>query len=82
MSEVKQQVKAAFAEVFEMFDVPLPELSDDLILLESGLDSIGFAAIVSLLDEQHNYDPFSKMSEAFYPITFQDFVTVYERGVS
>lgn len=55
----------------------ITELDDNTILLESGLDSLGFALLVVMLEEELGYDPFSTMDEADYPTTFGDFVAVY-----
>ena len=43
------------------------------------LDSLGFAVLVTRLEERLGYDPFSLMDEAVYPATFREFVEVYER---
>ncbi|HEX2748629.1 MAG TPA: hypothetical protein VHM91_11565 [Verrucomicrobiales bacterium] len=53
--------------------------ADDLILLQSGLDSMGFAILITQLEERLGYDPFTLMEEAVYPRTFGSFVEVYER---
>jgi acyl carrier protein len=53
--------------------------SDDLVLLQSGLDSMGFAILITQLEEQLGYDPFTLMEEAVYPRTFGSFTEVYER---
>ena len=52
---------------------------DDLILLESGLDSMGLAILVSKLEEELEFDPFSESEEIIYPQTFKEFVTFYEK---
>ena len=44
-------------------------LNDDTVLLESGLDSLGFAILVAHLEEELLYDPFSMMDEPVYPRT-------------
>ncbi len=54
-------------------------LGDDSILLETGLDSLGFAILVARLVEELGYDPFAMMEEAYYPSTFGEFVEMYER---
>ena len=51
-------------------------LSDDLKLLQSGLDSLSFALIVARLEDTLGYDPF-ETAESF-PVTFGDFVKLYE----
>lgn len=53
------------------------ELTNDTVLLESGLDSLGFAILVARLEEELGYDPFSSSDQAYYPTTFGEFVQVY-----
>jgi hypothetical protein len=55
------------------------DLSNGTILLESGLDSLGYAILVARLEEELGYDPFSMSDDAYYPTTFGDFVAFYER---
>jgi aryl carrier-like protein len=55
------------------------DLNDETVLLESGLDSLGFAILVARLEEKLQYDPFSLMDEPFYPRTLGEFVAIYER---
>ena len=52
---------------------------DDLVLLKSGLDSLGFAVLVTQLETSLGYDPFTLMTEPFYPRTFGELVEIYER---
>ncbi len=54
-------------------------LNFDSVLLESGLDSLGFAILVARLEEMLGFDPFVIMKEAVYPRTFGDFVQLYEK---
>lgn len=54
-------------------------LTDDTILLETELDSLGFAILVALLEEELDYDPFQLMEDAVYPQTFGEFVAIYEK---
>ena len=70
-----------FSQVFseQAEGVSLPLLSDDLVLLDSGLDSMGFAVLVVELEEALGFDPFSISKEAFYPSTFGEFVSFYEK---
>ncbi|OMQ14300.1 acyl carrier protein [Modestobacter sp. VKM Ac-2676] len=55
----------------------VPTFTDDLVLLESGLDSLGFAVLVTRLEETLGYDPFTEMDEPVYPSTLGDFVQIY-----
>ena len=56
----------------------LAPLSDDLRLLESGLDSLSFALIVARLEDAVGFDPFDSDDEMKFPVTFGDFVRLYE----
>jgi len=59
---------------------PVPEtFSDDLVLLQSGLDSLGFAILVTQLEQELGYDPFTMMEQAVYPTTFGEFVSIYQQ---
>jgi len=55
------------------------DIDDSTVLLESGLDSLGYAIVVTLLDEKLDYDPFYQMDEPVYPTTLGEFVAIYER---
>lgn len=57
----------------------LASLTDDLPLLESGLDSLAFAILVVRLEEILGYDPFTESSEVYYPTTLGDFIRFYEK---
>jgi acyl carrier protein len=48
------------------------------VLLDSGLDSLGFAILVARLEEELGFDPFVEMEEAIYPTTFAEFVKIYD----
>jgi acyl carrier protein len=58
----------------------LAPLKDDLQLAESGLDSLGFAVLVARLEDRLGIDPFTAAEDALFPVTFGDFVKVYENG--
>jgi acyl carrier protein len=53
-------------------------LADDLVLLESGLDSLCFAIIVARLEDALGFDPFSTAEEVYFPVTLGDFIKFYE----
>jgi len=58
----------------------LPPLIDDLVLLDSGLDSLAIAVLVARLEETLGVDPFTESSDAAYPVTLGDFIRLYERA--
>ena len=57
----------------------LAPLSDDLVLLDSGLDSLCFAIVVAKLEDELGEDPFATSEDIDFPITFGDFVRFYDR---
>ena len=61
-------------------DKNLPSLTDDLVLLESGLDSLAIAILVARLEETLNLDPFTDSDEIYYPVTLGDFIKAYEHA--
>lgn len=56
----------------------LPPLTDDLVLHESGFDSLCFAILVARLEDQLGADPFTAADDAYFPVTLGDFVKAYE----
>jgi acyl carrier protein len=57
----------------------LAALTDDRPLMESGLDSLAFAVVVARLEDALGIDPFSASEDAEFPVTFGDFVQMYEK---
>jgi acyl carrier protein len=58
----------------------LAPLSDDLILLDSGLDSLCFAILVARLEDSLGVDPFTASDDVTFPVTLGDFVQAYENA--
>ena len=58
----------------------LAPLTDDLVLLESGLDSLAFAVLVARLEDALGFDPFTASDDVYYPVTLGDFIRFYENG--
>ena len=77
---MRDTIDAAFLRVFESHaeGKEPPVLTDDLILLESGLDSLGFAILVVELEEELGFDPFTLSDEPYYPQTLGEFKDFYE----
>jgi hypothetical protein len=55
------------------------KLEEGSILLESGLDSLGFAILVTKLEDELGYDPFSLSETPYYPRTFGEFLSFYQK---
>ena len=77
---VRPTIVAQFEQVAREQAKKLAPLSDDLVLLESGLDSLCFAIIVARLEDTLGIDPFSAAEEVDFPVTFGDFIRFYEDG--
>ena len=56
----------------------LPSLSDDLHLMDAGLDSLFFAIFVSRLEDATGHDPFVTAKASDFPRTFGELVAFYE----
>lgn len=77
---VRSQIVSQFESVAKEQNQKLSPLSDDLVLLDSGLDSLCFAVIVARLEDQLGFDPFTVSEEIEFPVTFSDFVKIYENS--
>lgn len=75
---LRETILEQLVELFEEDELEVPEINDDTVLLETELDSLGFAVLVTRLEELLGVDPFSQMEEPVYPTTFGEFVAVYE----
>jgi acyl carrier protein len=79
---IRMNVRSTIVSYFEQVALEqkrkLARLSDDLKLLDSGLDSLSFALIVMRLEEALGFDPFDESGETTFPVTFGDFVKLYE----
>lgn len=75
---LKSTIIAQFEQVAREQDKKLPPLSDDLLLSESGLDSLCFAIIVARLEDELGVDPFGASENLEFPVTLSDFVRFYQ----
>ena len=75
---LRPTITAQFEQVALEQKRKLTRLSDDLKLLESGPDSLSFALIVARLEDAVGFDPFDTDEETRFPVTFGDFVRLYE----
>ncbi|MGA3227778.1 MAG: hypothetical protein ABSC65_28700 [Acidobacteriaceae bacterium] len=78
--DVRSEITAQFKQVAQEQDRRLAPLTDNLELLNSGLDSLCFAIIVARLESLLGLDPFSDSEDARFPVTFGDFVNFYEHA--
>jgi acyl carrier protein len=80
---IRSLVIAQFQQVAEEQQRTLAPLTDDLPLLDSGLDSLCFAVVVTRLEDALGVDPFSTLEgEDRLPVTLRDFIRLYEDAAS
>lgn len=56
----------------------LQPLTEDMPLLESGLDSLCLAILVANLDDELDLDPFGAEEGTEIPVTVGEFIQLYE----
>jgi acyl carrier protein len=80
MSSVRATIVSQFEAVADEQQRRLAPLTDDLKLLQSGLDSLSFAIVVARLEDELGRDPFNAEEAVEFPVTFGDFVRLYEHS--
>ena len=77
---MRTQIIATIKQVASEQNKPLAPISDELPLLDSGLDSLCLAIIVAKLEDIFSVDPFSGEEEIEFPTTIGDFIRLYEHA--
>jgi acyl carrier protein len=75
---IKSKIISQIQQVANEQNNKLSPLTDDLPLLESGLDSLAVAILVARLEEVLGFDPFTLSDDIYYPVTLGDFFRFYE----
>lgn len=78
---VRSEIFDLFKQVAHEQDRRLEPLSDELPLMDSGLDSLCFAIVVSRLETTLGVDPFSKNEDVPFPVNLREFVRFYENAM-
>ena len=76
----KLTIESEIQRVASEQNVTLAPLSDDMNLLDSGLDSLCFAILVARLEDTLGVDPFTASDDVTFPVTFGDLVQAYENA--
>jgi acyl carrier protein len=76
----KLTIESEIQKVASELKVRLAPLSDDLNLLDSGLDSLCFAILVARLEDSLGVDPFTASDDVTFPVTLGDLVQAYENA--
>lgn len=77
---VEKIIVDRMAEIAHEQGKVLAPLNGNILLAECGLDLLGFAILVARLEDELGLDPFTGAQEHFFPVTFGDFVKLYEVG--
>jgi hypothetical protein len=75
---LRSEIIDQFTQVAREQGIPLAPLTDDLALIDSGLDSLCFAIVVTRLEGLLGADPFSSSENVLFPVTFGEFVRFYD----
>ncbi|UZN03410.1 acyl carrier protein [Cellulomonas sp. S1-8] len=79
-----QDVRAAVVGVLEALliedGVEHPELTDDVDLSDVGLDSLGFAVLITRLEDELDRNPFVTIEGVEAPRTVGSLVALYQPG--
>lgn len=81
MVDVKSDISSHFEMVAREHGKRLAPLTPGLILADSGLDSLGFAVLITRLESSLGVDPFEENENLRFPVTFGDFVQLYENAI-
>ena len=76
--DLRQLIIRQFEQVAQEQKRSLARLTDDLALLDTGLDSLCFAIIVARIEDATGLDPFGASDEVQFPVTVGDFIRCYE----
>jgi hypothetical protein len=77
---IRSVILSQFQSVAKEQKQNLAPLSDGLELLNSGLDSLCFAIIVTRLEVILGRDPFNCGEAIDFPVTVRDFIAMYENN--
>jgi acyl carrier protein len=77
---VRSEIIAQVTQVAREQDKHLAPLTDDLELVNSGLDSLCMAVIVARLEDSLGVDPFTAAENAGFPVTLGEFIEFYENA--
>jgi acyl carrier protein len=79
---IKEIILSEIRKIGEEQDRELAPLTDDLSLLDSGLDSLAFAILVARLEDALGLDPFTEADATPHPVTLGDFIGFYDNAAA
>ena len=79
---IRETITTTVMEIAKDQKVNVKPLQDDLVLLNSGLDSLCFAILVARLEDRLGFDPFAASEDTTFPVTLGDFIRLYEHAAA
>jgi acyl carrier protein len=79
---IRSEILNLFQQVAQEQDKPIGPLSDELPLVDTGLDSLCFAILVSRLEIVLGVDPFSTNTDAPFPVNLGEFINLYQSAAA
>jgi hypothetical protein len=79
---IRSEVISQFYQVAREQNKNLAPLTDNLHLMDSGLDSLCFAIIVARLEDALEIDALSASDDTAFPVTLGEFVRFYENAAT
>jgi acyl carrier protein len=79
---IRLTIRDEMAQVAREHGTNLIPVGDDILLVESGLDSLSIAVLIARLENHLGIDPFRTSEDGQLPATIGDFVRVYEALLS
>ena len=77
---IKLTILEQMTEVAHERGKMLAPLSDHLMLVDSGLDSLLMVILLARLEERLGINPFSNGEDIRLPVTIRDFIEIYENS--
>ena len=77
---IRQTILTQIQRIARDQKLALAPLTDDTALNDSGLDSLGFAILVTRLEDELGLDPFTMSEDVSFPVTLRELVQVYENA--
>jgi acyl carrier protein len=78
---IKETIYEHVRNIAEEQRKSLPPITDNLRMLESGLDSLCVAILIARLDDEFVVNPFDS-DTVEVPVTFGDLVRIYEHAAA
>ena len=81
MKSIREVILEELSASLNLDDLAESSMSflDDTVLLDTGLDSLGFAVLVARLERSLGYDPFTLDPNPSYPRTLGEFIAMYQK---